>query len=147
MSLVERGAAAVEDTATGIWAVVKLRLTKEEETAMFVRLNVIAVAALMFVGSAASAQTANAQTSKVDVRVADLDLASHAGRAVLEQRIGHAVDRICGSPHTRSTWEVQNYATCSQTARAQVQSQVDAMVAAAENARKMAGTRGTTPAM
>jgi hypothetical protein len=40
-----------------------------------------------------------------------------------------------------------NYAACSKAARADVQTRVDSMVAAAENARKIAGTRGSTPAM
>jgi UrcA family protein len=111
---------------------------------MFVRFNAVAAAALIFT---ASAGIATAQASKVDVRVADLDLASDSGRAVLDQRIGHAVDRICGSSHARSTSEEANYMTCSKAARAEVQSKVDVLVAAAENARKMAGSRGTTPAM
>jgi UrcA family protein len=120
-------------------------LTKE--TDMFApnaRFSIFAAAALML---AASAGIADAQTRSVDVHVSDLDLASDAGRTLLQQRIGHAVDNICGSPHARSTWEEQNYATCSKATRAQVQTKVDTMIAAAENARKVAGERNTTPAM
>ena len=90
---------------------------------------------------------AAAQTRSIGIDASDLDLASNAGRAVLEQRVNHAVDNICGSAHSRSTWEQVNYAACSKAARADVQTRVDAMVAAAENARRMAGTRATTPSM
>ncbi len=90
---------------------------------------------------------ASAQTRSIGVDASDLDLASNAGRAVLEQRVDHAVDNICGSSHARSTWEQVNYAACSKAARADVRSKVDTMVAAAESARRMAGTRATTPSM
>jgi UrcA family protein len=96
---------------------------------------------------AASTSFAAAQTRSIGIDASDLDLASNAGRAVLEQRIGHAVDNICGSSHARSTWEQVNYAACSKAARADVQTRVDSIVAAAENARKMAGTRASTPSM
>ena len=79
------------------------------------------------------------QNVSVDVHTADLDLASTAGRAVLDARIGHAVNQICGNSHARTTWEQANYANCSKQARADVQAHVDAVIAAAENARKMAG--------
>ena len=108
------------------------------------RFKILASVALML---AASASLASAQTRSIGIDASDLDLASHAGRAVLEQRITHAVDAICGSAHARTTWEQVNYATCSKAARADVQTRVDSMVAAAENARKIAGTRGSTPAM
>jgi UrcA family protein len=84
---------------------------------------------------------AAAETHSVAVEASDLDLASDAGQAVLRQRIGHAVDRICGSSHARSTWEEQNYADCSKAARADAASQFDAMVAAAVNGRKVATDR------
>ena len=82
--------------------------------------------------------TRAADTQSISVQSNDLDLASDAGRAVLRLRIDHAVDKICGSPHVRTTWEAQNYATCSNTARAAAASQFDAVVAAAQNARKIA---------
>jgi UrcA family protein len=108
------------------------------------RFKILVSAALIL---AASTVLASAQTRSIGIDASDLDLASDAGRAVMQQRIGHAVDNICGSPHARTTSEQVNYATCSKATRADVQIKVDAMVAAAENARKMAGTRGTTPAM
>jgi UrcA family protein len=98
------------------------------------------VAAISFGAIAASA----AETGSLNVRADDLDLASQSGRAVLEQRVDHAVDRICGSAHARSTWEQQNYASCSKTARADAAPRIDAMIAAAENARKVAGVPANT---
>jgi len=79
------------------------------------------------------------QSASVNVHTADLDLASAQGRAVLDARIVHAVNQICGDSHARTTWEQANYADCSKQARADVQAHVDAVIAAAENARKMAG--------
>ena len=108
------------------------------------RFKIVASAALML---AAGTGFAAAQTRSIGIDASDLDLASNAGRAVLEQRVSHAVDNICGSSHARSTWEQVNYAACSKAARTEVQTRVDAMVAAAENARKMAGARATTPSM
>lgn len=99
------------------------------------------VAAISFAAVAASA----AETSRIDVRTSDLDLASTSGQAMLEQRVTHAVDRICGSAHARSTWEQQNYADCSKAARADAAPRIDAMVAAAQNARKVASMPAAAP--
>ena len=97
-------------------------------------------ATVMLAGLSFAAKAADTQS--ISVRSNDLDLASDAGRAVLRLRIDHAVDKICGSPHVRTTWEVQNYATCSKTARAAAASQFDAVVAAAlNNASKIATDR------
>ena len=82
------------------------------------------------------------QTASVNVHTADLNLTSLEGRLVLEARISHAVNQICGDAHARSTWDQANYANCATKARAEVKSKVDAAVAAAENARKMAGGSG-----
>ena len=81
------------------------------------------------------------QNASVDVHTADLNLGSEQGRTVLEARITHAVNQICGDSHSRSTWDQQNYANCSKQARADVQARVDAVIAAADNARRMAGDR------
>jgi UrcA family protein len=98
------------------------------------------VAAISFAAIAASAAEANSiDVRSINVRTGDLDLASASGRAVLDERVIHAVDRICGSAHARSTWEQQNYADCSKAARAEAAPRIDAMVAAAQNARKVAG--------
>lgn len=90
---------------------------------------------------------AAAQTQSVSVQSSDLDLATDTGRAVLLRRIDHAVDKICGSPHMRTTWEVQNYATCSKAARAAAAPEYDAAVAAAQNARKVAADRNNPAAL
>jgi UrcA family protein len=109
---------------------------------MFDRRSGIALfsVALMFAAIApfsASAAGVAAETHKVAVRSSDLDLATQSGQSVLRLRIDQAVQRICGS-HPRTTWEAENYANCSQAARADAASQFDAVVAAALNNRKMA---------
>lgn len=97
-------------------------------------------AGLMLV-SATGVPAREMQDASVEIHTADLDLASAQGRAVLDARIDHAVNQICGNPHSRSTWDEANYANCSKQARADVQGRVDAVVAAAESARKMASER------
>jgi UrcA family protein len=82
------------------------------------------------------------QTTSVNVHTADLNLTSLEGRLVLDARISHAVNQICGDAHARSTWDQANYANCATKARAEVQAKVDATVAAAENAHRMAGGGG-----
>ena len=82
------------------------------------------------------------QTASVNVHTADLNLTSLEGRLVLEARINHAVDQICGDAHARSTWDQANYAGCATKARGEVKAKVEAAVAAAENARRMAGVGG-----
>ena len=105
----------------------------------FVRFSPLMLSAGLMLLSATNVPAREVEKASVDVHTADLDLASDAGRAVLDARISHAVDRICGNNHSRSTWEEQNYADCAKETRAQVRTQVDAVIAAAENARKMAG--------
>ncbi|MEO7054777.1 MAG: UrcA family protein [Rhizomicrobium sp.] len=96
-------------------------------------------AAFLLAAGVMLAPSAQAQTQRITVDSRNLDLASDAGRAVMAQRVTHAVDRICGSPHARSTSEQHNYAACSQAARADATPQIEALVMAAENARKVAG--------
>jgi UrcA family protein len=96
-------------------------------------------AALVLAAGVMLAPSVQAQTQRITVDSRNLDLASDAGRAVMEQRVTHAVDRICGSSHARSTSDQHNYAACAQAARADAAPQIEAMVAAAENARKIAG--------
>ena len=106
-----------------------------------VRFSSLALSAALLLLSATNLPAREMQTASVHVDTADLDLASEQGRAVLDARIAHAVDRICGDAHSRSTWEEANYANCSRQARADVKARVDAAIAAAENNRKMAGVR------
>lgn len=100
-------------------------------------------AALLLAAGMMLAPSAQAQTQRITVDSRNLDLASDAGRAVMAQRVNHAVDRICGSPHARSTSELHNYVACAQAARADAAPQIEALVAAAENARRMAGGSAT----
>jgi UrcA family protein len=104
-----------------------------------IRYGSLALSAGLMLLSATNLPARELRTASVNVHTADLDLASEEGRALLEARITHAVDQICGDPHSRSTWEEVNYANCSKQARADVRARVDAAIAAAENSRKMAG--------
>jgi UrcA family protein len=81
-----------------------------------------------------------AETHSVTVRSGDLNLTKNTGRAVLQQRIAHAVDTVCG-PHARTTADIQAYADCSKTARAGAASQFNAMVAKAQTGERVAAGR------
>jgi UrcA family protein len=89
---------------------------------------------------------AAAEPRSVTVQSADLNLAKGADRGILQQRIAHAVDRICSPNHARTTAEVQASRTCEKTARANAAVQYDAMVAKAQTGTKMAGGQKGTPA-
>jgi UrcA family protein len=107
---------------------------------MFDRRIAIALlsAGLTFAWAAPSSAAPMAhETLHVSVRSSDLDLATESGRAVLKGRIANAVARICGS-HPRTTREAEDYANCSNRARADAASQFDTLVAAAINARQIA---------
>src|SRR5262249_10185022 len=86
---------------------------------------------------------AMAETSTVAVQSADLNLTKAAGQAVLQQRIAHAVDRICGSAHARTTAQVEAYATCSKSDRAGATAQYEAVVAKAASETRVAGSTKT----
>ncbi|HXS07750.1 MAG TPA: UrcA family protein [Rhizomicrobium sp.] len=105
-----------------------------------IRFSSLFLSAGLMVLSATDVPAREMEQARVNVHTSDLNLASDTGRAVLEGRITHAVDQICGNAHSRSTWDQQNYANCSKQARVDVKAQVDAAVAAAENARKMASS-------
>jgi UrcA family protein len=83
-----------------------------------------------------------AETRAVAVQSGDLNLTKDAGKAVLQQRIAHAVDRVCGPAHARSTADIQAYATCSKAARAGASPQYDAVIAKASTETKVAGAAG-----
>lgn len=95
----------------------------------------VLVAAGLCMAGPATAQTADSVT----VSTTDLNLSSNSGRAMLNARIGHAVEHICGSLHTRSTSELQNRLECSRQALVQAQPQADRMIAAANSRHQMAG--------
>ncbi len=97
------------------------------------RTAILTAALLLCAPLAASA----ADVQSVGVHAGDLNLATDAGRAVLQQRIAHAVDAVCGMSHPRTAGEAQAYAACSKTARAGTATQYDTMVAAARDGQKM----------
>lgn len=88
-----------------------------------------------------AAPLAAAETNSIAVQSGDLNLTKDAGRAVFLQRIAHAVDRVCGPAHARTTADAEAYASCAKTARASAGSQYDTVVAKAMAERKMAGNR------
>jgi UrcA family protein len=69
------------------------------------------------------------QTRSITVYAGDLNLASAAGRATLEARIGNAVGTVCGFPH--SAREAAAYAACSRDARASAETEAASLAAAA----------------
>jgi UrcA family protein len=84
---------------------------------------------------------AAAETHSIAIQSSDLNLAKDADRAILQQRIAHAVDSICGSAHARTTADIQAYATCSKATRAGAATQYDAAIAKAQMDMKVAGDR------
>ena len=94
-------------------------------------------AVLMLVSMPARA----ADTRTVAVQAGDLNLTRDAGRAALQSRITRAIEQVCGTAHSRTTAEVQVYATCSKAARANATAQYDAVIAKAQMGMKVAGDR------
>ena len=104
--------------------------------------SILITASLMLAAAplaSAGAAGSTTETRSIAVDSRDLNLTSQSGQDQLRARIAHAVDRICGSSHVRETWKAEAYANCSKTARASADAQFEAQVAAAMNARKMAG--------
>jgi len=94
-------------------------------------------AALMLASMPARA----AETRTVAVQSGDLNLTRDSGRAALQSRITRAIEQVCGTAHSRTTAEVQIYATCSKAARASATAQYDAVIAKAQTGMKVAGDR------
>jgi UrcA family protein len=90
---------------------------------------------------------ARAADTSVAVHAGDLDLATDSGQAVLQHRIAHAVNTVCGMSHPRTTAEAQAYAACSASARASATAQFDTMVAAARDGQKVMAGGKAHPAM
>ena len=82
---------------------------------------------------------AAAETRSITVQSADLNLAKGTDRSVLQQRIAHAVDRICSPDHARTTAEVDASRTCEKIARARAAVQYEAMIARSQAGTKLAG--------
>lgn len=100
---------------------------------MFNRFHSLAAAASLCALFAAVPMTANAADAgaapSVAVRADDLNLASNAGRTVLQNRVALAVEKVCAPVQGRTPWEVQAYRACRASARAGAAPQVEAMVA------------------
>ena len=87
--------------------------------------NIIAsiAAATLLIGTPALAQDS---AKSVKVRTADLDLSSNQGRAKLNRRIAAAVESVCGSYASASSYEERDIARCRAKAGDQVTTQVAA---------------------
>ena len=109
---------------------------------MFDRLaRFFTVASLSATLLCAASPLAMAETRSIAVQSSDLNLSKDTDRATLQQRIAHAVDRICTPNHTRTTAEAQASQTCEQMARANAAVQYDTMIARAQANAKLAGGR------
>ena len=85
------------------------------------------------------------QAPTIAVQSGDLNLTSDAGRAALRQRIAHAVDKVCGPSHPRTTQDAQAYAACKQTAQANAGAQYDSVIAKAGSETKVASAPAKRP--
>ena len=82
---------------------------------------------------------ASAQTRSVKVHSFDLDLATAAGQATLQQRIHHAVDQVCGPATGARMDEIMSSEACSKAAQVKAMSQYEAVVRAAHEGKVAAG--------
>lgn len=110
---------------------------------MFLR-NAILPAALLLCALPAAA---NAGTQRIEVKTSDLNLATEAGRALLHQRIARAADDVCGAYHGLATAKAPAYAACTSAVQARAMPQYEAMVAAAQDAQKIANSRKDVPSL
>jgi UrcA family protein len=76
---------------------------------------------------------AHGEFSKAQIHVGyrGLDLASAAGREVLDRRLEAAIRRMCGAPVLATRDEAEALGACRDEARAAVKPQVDKIVAGA----------------
>ena len=108
--------------------------TMFDHLAKFLTVTSLSATLLMAAGPLAAAETRT-----IAVRSADLNLTSGTDRLVLQQRIAHAVDRICSPVRPRTTAEVEASRACEKLTRANAAVQYDAMVEKAQAATKLAG--------
>ena len=78
---------------------------------------------------------ASAQTRSVKVHSYDLDLATAAGQATLQQRIHHAVDQVCGPATGARMDEIMSAQACSNVAQVKAMTQYEAVVRAAHEGK------------
>jgi UrcA family protein len=141
-ALVEAATRLVENATTmrgghGIPMFAKCHV-QEDSMIRSIALSSILLVAAGIAGPAAAQPAARS----IAVSTTGLDLTSRIGRDTLATRVDHAVTRICGSLHTRSTNALQNRVACTRQARAQAQIQVADLIAAANNRRLASQTSG-----
>ncbi len=90
-------------------------------------------------GAMALASTmAQAEAPSIEVSYADLDLASHAGRAALEARVARATRRVCGDTFALDLHTATASRKCIVAAHAKARLQIDLAVARTQNAIRVA---------
>lgn len=93
---------------------------------MFPALCALTVASMLVVPTVSQAAT----STSVQVSYADLNLASDAGRNVLERRVARAVRIVCPTEDMRDFAIAHDTQACRSTATANAQPAVDAAIAA-----------------
>jgi UrcA family protein len=84
-------------------------------------------AAIAASASAAIAEPVVEATPSIVVSFADLDISHPAGRATLENRVSHAVMRLCGMPAAADLEAMSQYRSCRRTAWAGARLQLAAI--------------------
>jgi UrcA family protein len=85
------------------------------------RLSVVTVLAALSVSGLtvpAAAQTAAVSAESVSVNVADIDVATPAGAAVLDRRIEAAASDVCHKPDIRQLKQMAEWEECKASAKA-----------------------------
>ena len=72
------------------------------------------------------------------VRYGDLNLASHAGRARLDRRVGLAARKLCGTYMTQEHNAARPVRACQSAVFASAKPQVEAVIAAYDNGQRLA---------
>lgn len=92
---------------------------------------VTVLAAIVFTGIAAPAAAADvavpAETISIAVEYGDLDVASPAGAAELDQRIDAAASKVCHKPDIRSVKAMAAWEECKATAKADAMEQLSVL--------------------
>lgn len=76
--------------------------------------------AALFSATAAPAIAADVAPAATRIHIADLDLASPSGKAMLDRRVGRALENVCGSYATVEADMQQQIQACRAATRAQI---------------------------
>jgi UrcA family protein len=96
----------------------------------------LALSAALFSGPALAQPAADGGSTAV--HIADLDLATDAGAAILRSRVVHAAAAVCGDTDQRDLMATSHMMACRKIAMASATPQVELALAAARNGRAYA---------